>query len=88
MHTCIGCSVAQSCPTLCNPWTIACKLLCLWGSPGKNTGVGLPCLPPGDLPRDPGIKPVSLSLAGKFFTTVPPGKPHASLYHNLKLSLE
>ena len=31
---------------------------------------------PGDLP-DPGIKPVSLAspkLAGRFFTTVPPGK--------------
>ena len=33
--------------------------------------------PPGDLP-DPGIKPTSLtspSLAGRFFTTQPPGKP-------------
>ena len=32
---------------------------------------------PGDLP-DPGIKPTSLAsraLAGRFFTTVPPGKP-------------
>ena len=29
---------------------------------------GLPCPPPGDLP-DPGIEPVSLTLAGKFFTT-------------------
>ena len=27
-----------------------------------------------DLP-DPGIKPVSLALAGRFFTTEPPGKP-------------
>ena len=38
---------------------------------------GLLCPPPGDLP-DPGIKPVSLmspALAGKFFTTEPPGKP-------------
>ena len=36
---------------------------------------GLPCSPPGDLP-DPGIKPGSLTfpaLAGRFFTTVPPG---------------
>ena len=29
---------------------------------------------PGDL-LDPGIEPESLSLAGKFFTTEPPGKP-------------
>ena len=38
---------------------------------------GLPFPPPGDLPY-PGIKPtslVSLALAGRFFTTVPPGKP-------------
>ena len=35
-------------------------------------------LTPGDLP-DPGIKLESLAstaLAGRFFTTVPPGKPH------------
>ena len=35
---------------------------------------GLPCLPPGDLP-DPGIEPASPVLTGRFFTTVPPGKP-------------
>ena len=29
---------------------------------------------PGDLP-DPGIEPGSPTLAGGFFTTVPPGKP-------------
>jgi len=37
----------------------------------------LPFSPPGDLP-DPGIKLGSLvspELAGRFFTTVPPGKP-------------
>ena len=38
---------------------------------------GLLFLPPWDLP-DPGIKPKSLvspALAGRFFTTTPPGKP-------------
>ena len=47
------------------------RLLCPWGSPGKNTGVGLLCPPPEDLP-DPGIKPASLAspaLGGGFFTT-------------------
>ena len=46
------------------------RLLCSWDLPGKNTGVGLPFPPPGDLP-DPGIElesPVSLALAGEFFT--------------------
>ena len=43
---------------------------------------GLPCLPPGNLPM-PGIKPTSPAspaLAGRFFTTVPPGKPPISAW--------
>ena len=50
----------QSCPTLCDPMN--CKpsrLLCPWGSPGKNIGIGLPRPPPGDLPY-PRIKPMFL----------------------------
>ena len=38
---------------------------------------GLPFLTPGDFP-DPEIEPASLAslaLAGRFFTTAPPGKP-------------
>ena len=35
---------------------------------------GLPFPSPGDLPR-PGIKPEASALAGRFFTTEPPGKP-------------
>ena len=34
----------------------------------------LPFPPPGDLP-DLGIEPPSPALAGRFFTTEPPGKP-------------
>ena len=36
---------------------------------------GLPFPSPGDVP-DPGIKLVSSALAGRFFTTEPPGKLH------------
>ena len=50
---------------------------------------GLPFSPSGDLP-DPGIEPVPSALAGRFFTTEPPGKPHqkieqvlVSLFHLL-----
>ena len=42
---------------------------------------GLPFSLPGDLP-DPGIEPTSLASpawAGRFFTTVPPGKPVATV---------
>ena len=35
-------------------------------------------LSPGDLP-DPGIEPASLAVAGGFFTTAPPGKPHVEI---------
>ena len=47
---------------------------------------GLPFPPPEDLP-DPGIEPESPALAGKFFTTEPPGKPlltgtHSHLKHS------
>ena len=35
---------------------------------------GLPFPSPGDLPR-PRIEPESPALAGRFFTTEPPGKP-------------
>ena len=41
---------------------------------------GLPFPPPGDLP-DSGMEPESLvspALAGRFFTTEPPGKPKSA----------
>ena len=64
---------AQSHSTLCDP--MDCSLL---GSPiefsRQEYWTGLPFPSPGDLP-DPGIKPSSPALAGRFFTTVPPGKP-------------
>ena len=37
------------------------RLLCLWSSPGKNTGVGSPSFLQGNLPN-PGIKPRSPAL--------------------------
>ena len=49
---------------------------------------GLSFYPPGDLPH-PGSEPMSLTspeLAGKFFTTTPPGKPSDScIYHQVKI---
>ena len=46
------------------------------GFPSKNTGAGLPFPPPGYRPH-PGIElksPASPALAGRFFTTKPPGE--------------
>ena len=52
---------------------------------------GLPFTSPGDLP-DPGVEPVSPTLAGGFFTTEPAGKPQSqffsSLYHTFVAVLE
>ena len=58
------------------PWTVA-HLLCLWDSPGKNTGVGCHALFQGIFPTL-GLKPSLLFLlhwvAGSL-PLVPAGKP-------------
>ena len=65
--TAVLCLVTQLCQTLCNPMDCSLPGFFLHGdSPGKNTGYGLPCPLPGDLPN-PGIKPRSLALQ-RFFT--------------------
>ena len=46
------------------------------GFPRQEYWSGLPFPSLGDLP-DPGIGPTSPELAGGFFTTAPPGKPHS-----------
>ena len=66
----IVCVYPQSCLTLCGPMDRSLPGSCPWGSPGKNTGVGLPFPPPGDL-LNPGTESSSLAspaLAGAFFT--------------------
>ena len=64
--------VTKSCLILEISWTVAHQASL--SIPCRNTGVGLPFLSPGDLPN-PEIKLVSPALAGRFFTTAPPGKP-------------
>ena len=61
----------QLCPTLCDPMDAACQASLSVGFSRQEYCSGLPCPPPGDLPR-PEIKPASLmspTLAGWFFTT-------------------
>ena len=60
-----------SCPTLCDPWTVADQAPLSMGCSRQEYWSALPCPPPGDLPN-PGIKPTSFAtpdLAGGFFTT-------------------
>ena len=61
----------QSCPTLCDLWTVAHQAPLSMGFSRQEYWSEFPCPPPGDLP-DPGIEPESLespALAGRFFTT-------------------
>ena len=57
------------------PWTVAHQASLSVGFSRQEYWSGLPFPSPGDLP-DPGIKtpsPVPPALAGRFFTTEPPG---------------
>ena len=71
------------------PRTIACRVPLSMGFPRLEYWSGLPFPPPGNFPN-PGIKPgspVSLVLAGGFFTTELPAKPSPQLNHVLKRQL-
>ena len=63
------------------PWTVAHKAPLSMGLSRQEHWSGLPFPPPGDLPNA-GIKsalPLSPALAGRAFTTRPPGKPKYTL---------
>ena len=63
------CSVAQSCPTLRPHGLEPIRLLCSWGSPGKNTGVGCHFVLQGIfLTQGSNLR----LLHWRFFTTEPP----------------
>ena len=60
------------------PWIVAHQAPLSMGFSRQEYWRGLPFPSPGDLPN-PGIEPVSPMLAGRFFSTEPPGKPSCSL---------
>ena len=65
---------AQLCPTLATPWTVACQAPLSMEFSRQIYWSVLLFPPPRDLP-DPGIKPMSpmsIALAGRWFTTEPP----------------
>ena len=67
--------VAQSCPTLCDPWTVAHQAPPSMGFSRQEYWSGLPFPSPGDLPN-PGIEPRSPTLQADALTSAPPGKPN------------
>ena len=76
-------SRVQLCAT---PWTVAYQALPSMAFSRREYWSRLPFPSSGDLP-DPGIEPESPALAGRFFTTEPPGQPNAgyNLSHMLEL---
>ena len=68
------------------PWTIAHQAPLFMGFPRQKFWSGLPFPSPGGL-LDPGIEPASPALAGRFFTTEPPGKPNLCRPTSKKRSL-
>ena len=56
------------------PRAAACQAPLSVGFPRQEYRSGLPFPSPGDLP-DSGIEPTPPALAGRLFTTEPPGKP-------------
>ena len=77
MENSVAAKSLQSCPTLCDRWTVAHQALPSMGFSRQEHWSGLPFPPPVGLPC-PGSGPVSLmspALAGVFFTIEPLGKP-------------
>ena len=61
------------------PWVVACQAPLSMGFPRQESWGGLSFPSPRDLP-DPRIKLAFPALAGRFFTTEPPGKPITVLH--------
>ena len=66
--------VAQSCLTLCDPWTVACQISLSMEFSRQEYWSGLLFPSPGDLPN-PGIEPRSPALQAVSLPPEPPGKP-------------
>ena len=65
--------VTQSCPTLCDPWTVAHQAPPSMGFTSQEYWSGLPLPSPGDLPN-PGIEPRSPTLQADALPSEPLGK--------------
>ena len=84
MYICVYMNMsAQSCPTLCNPLDYNLPGFSVHGISQARILEWVAISFSRDLP-DPGIEPMSPEypvLAGRFFISVPPGKPRTVVYH-------
>ena len=78
--------VAQSCPTIGNPWPVAHQAPLAMGFSRQEYWSGSPCPPPEDLP-DPGIKPRFPALQADSLPLSHQGSSHKDIlyliYHSL-----
>ena len=70
----VGGLVAQSCPTVCNPWSVIHEAPLSMGFPSQEYWSGLPFPSARNLPN-PGIEPGSPALQADSLPTEPLGKP-------------
>jgi len=68
------CSVAQSCPYVCDPVDYSLPGSFIHGILQAKILSGLPCPPPGESSQPRDLTQVS-RIAGGFFIAEPPGKP-------------
>ena len=73
MGVCVHAQPLSRVQLLATPGTVAHQVPLSIGFSRKEHWGGLPFPSLGDL-LNPGIEPASPALAGRFFTTVPPGK--------------
>ena len=78
-------SVTQLCPALWDPVDYSLPDSSVHGIFQARTLEGIAISSFRDLPNT-GIKPASPALAGRFFTTVPPGKPPPFIYLFINLN--
>ena len=75
MHFIFGDGLAaESCPTLCDPWAVACQAPLSMGFPRQEYWSGSPFPSLGDLPHSE-VEPRSTALQPDSLPTEPPGKP-------------
>ena len=74
------CLVAQSCPTVCNPWTVAHQAPLSVGFASKNAGVGCHFLLQGIFPNQ-GLNPCLLHWQADSLPLSHQGSPHGVLIY-------
>ena len=77
---CVCVLLAQPCPTLVTPQTVARQAPLFMEFSRQEYCSGQPFPPPGDLPK-PGIKPRSPALQTDSLPSEPPGKPSLSILY-------